>query len=243
MVLAGLAGLALEVALEDDAQTAEGEGLVDQGAVAGAFGDEAGEAAGGDGVDARAGREAGVEMLEHAVEDAVDEADVAVVEADLDVVDGACADDLGGAFDVDAGEAGGAAEEGFGGDAEAGRDGSAEELAAGGDDVEGGGGAHVDDDAGAFEAVEGGDAVDDAVGADLGGVVGEDGQAGFDARLDEERADFEELLADGAKGGVDGRDDGGDGDAGDVVHGDAGDLKEAAEEHAELVGWWRRREW
>ena len=108
-----------------------------------------------------------------------------------------------------------------------GSDGAAEELALCGDDVEGGGGAHVDDDGGAAEQIEGGDAVDDAVGADFAGVVGEDGKAGLDAGLDEERADVEEGFADAAEGGVERRDDGGDGDAGDDVgreaaHGEEG---------------------
>ena len=117
----------------------------------------------------------------------------------------------------DAGEAGGAGEERVGGDAETRSDGSAEELAFAGDDVEGGGGAHVDDDGGAAEHVECGDAVDDAVGADFAGVVGEDGEAGLDAGLDEERLDLEEVFADAAQRGVERRDDGGDGDAVDDV--------------------------
>ncbi len=112
------------VALVDDAEAGEGEAVVDGGEVLGAGGDERGEAAGGDdpGV--------GAELGDHAGEDAVDQADVAVVEADLHVVDGVGADDLGGTLDVDAGQAGGAGEEGVGGDAQAGSDGAAEELAA-----------------------------------------------------------------------------------------------------------------
>jgi hypothetical protein len=56
-------------------------------------------------VDGRGGGQVGAHALDHAGEDAVDEADVAVVEADLDVVDGAGADDLGGLADLDAGQA------------------------------------------------------------------------------------------------------------------------------------------
>ena len=97
-----------------------------------------------------------------------------------------------------------------------GGDGTAEELAFGGDDVEGGCGAHVDDDAGGVEAVEGGDAVDDAVGADLGGVVGEDGEAGLDAGLDKDGAEVEVEVADVAEGCVGGWNDGGDADAGHI---------------------------
>ena len=73
----------------------------------------------------------------------------------------------------------------------------------------------------AVESVEGGDAVDDAVGADLGGVVGEDGQAGADAGLDEEGLDVEVEIGGTAQGGVERRDDGGDDDAGDVGDVDA----------------------
>ena len=104
-----------------------------------------------------------------------------------------------------------------------------------GDDVEGGGGAHVDDDGGSAVLVEGGDAVDDAVGADFGGIVGEDGEAGFDAGLDEEGLDLEENLADAAESRVEGRDDRGDGDAVDVIEGVTGGEEEAAEGDADLV--------
>jgi hypothetical protein len=57
-------------------------------------------------------RVSGAEFGDHAFEDAVDQADVAVVEADLEVVDGVGADDLGGLADVDAGQAGGAGRRG-----------------------------------------------------------------------------------------------------------------------------------
>ena len=176
-------------------------------------------------------------------EDAVDEADVAVVEADLEVVDGVGADDLGGLADVDAGEAGGAEEERVGGDAEAWSDGSADVFAARGDDVEGGGGAEVDDDDGGpsffgdvFEEVEGGDAVDDAVCADFGGIVGADGETGAGAGLDEEGLDVEVELGGAAEDGIERRDDGGDGDAGDGGDIERAEAEEAAEEDAELVG-------
>ncbi len=86
------------------------------------------------------------------------------------------------------------------------------------------------------QEIDRGDAVDDAVGADLGGVVGEDGQAGADAGLDEERLDVEVELGGAAQGGVERRDDGGDGDAGDVGHGERAQGEEVAEEDAELVG-------
>jgi hypothetical protein len=57
--------------------------------------------------------------------------DVAVVEADLQVVDGVGADDAGGLAHIDAGQAGRADEQRVGGDAEAGGDGSADIFAAG----------------------------------------------------------------------------------------------------------------
>ena len=64
-----------------------------------------------------------------ALEDAVDQADVAEVKAALQVADGVGADDLGGALDVDAAEPRGAVEERIGAEAEAGRDGAAQILA------------------------------------------------------------------------------------------------------------------
>jgi len=87
------------------------------------------------------------------------------------VGDGVGADDLGGALDVDAAEAGGAGEEGFGADAQAGGDGAAEVFAFGGDDVEVGGGSEVYDDSGATVAHECGDGVDEAVCSQFGRVV------------------------------------------------------------------------
>src|ERR1700679_2753979 len=137
------AALAVVIALPDEAEAVEGEGLVDLLDEAGVGGDEPGEAAGGDGFGG------GAELGDHALEDAVDLADGAVVEADLDVVRGVGADDLGGLFDFDAGEAGGAGEERVGGDADAGSDGAAEKLALGGDYIERRSRADVDDDGGA----------------------------------------------------------------------------------------------
>ena len=88
---------------------------------------------------------------------------------------------------------------------------------------------------GIFEELVGGDAVDDAVGADLGGIVCEDGQAGADAGLDEDRLDAAVDLGGAAQGRVERRDDRGDDDAGDLrdVHRAQGE--EIAEENAKLV--------
>jgi hypothetical protein len=97
------------------------------GDVARVRGDLARQAAAGD--DARRRRDLLRPARRDALEDAVDEADVAEVEAALQVADGVGADDLGGALDVDAAEARGAGEERIGADAEAGRDGAAEVLA------------------------------------------------------------------------------------------------------------------
>jgi len=203
-----MARVVVLVALVDEAEAAEGEQFVDLGDVLGTAGDETRESSGGDGLGIRA------QLGDHAFEDAVDQADVAVVEADLEVVDGAGADDLGGLADVDAREAGRAGKQRFGGDPETGGDGSAEELAFGGDDVEGGGGAEVDDDDGRvrarriLEELVGRDGVDDPVGADVDGVVGEDGQTGADAWFDEERLEFEVELDGSAQSGVERRNDG-----------------------------------
>ena len=180
----------MPVALKEDAEAVEGEEVVDLADVAGVFCDHAGQAAGGN--------DAGLvaEFGEDALDDAVDEACVAVVQARLQMADGVGAYDFGGALDVDAAETGGAGEERFGAEPEAGSDGSAEIFAFLGDDFEFGGGAEVDDDAGAAVALNGGNAVADAVGAELGGVVDEGGHAGLDAGLDEERVEIEVGFAD-----------------------------------------------
>ena len=87
-----------------------------------------------------------------------------------------------------------------------------------------------------MDAVPGADAVEEAIGAEVGGVVGEDGDAGLDAGLDEHGLEGEEALGHGAEGGVEWRDDGGDGDAGDDGEVEVVEAEEALEEQAELVG-------
>src|SRR6185312_2499330 len=81
----------------------------------------------------------------------------------------------------------------------------------------------------------GGDAVDDAVGADFRGVVDEDGDAGADAGFDEERLDAAVGLKRAAGRGVEGRDDGGDDDAGDVGEREGAKGEEVAEDDTDLV--------
>jgi len=66
------------------------------------------------------------QLGDDAVEDAVDQADVAVVEAALQVAHGVGADDLGGALDVDAAQPCGAGEERFRAEPEAGRNDAAQ---------------------------------------------------------------------------------------------------------------------
>ncbi len=176
------------------------------------------------------------ELGHDALEDAVDQSDVAVIEAGLEVGDGVGADDFGGALDVHAAEAGGAGEQGVGADAEAGGDGAAEVFAACGDDVEGGRGAEVDHDARAAVALEGGDGIDEAISAQFGGIVDEDGHAGLDAGFDEEGLDAEVLFADLAQCAFDGRDDAGDDDVADLIGVHAVHLEKIDEEDAVLVG-------
>ena len=81
----------------------------------------------------------------------------------------------------------------------------------------------------------GGYAVDDAVGADFGGVVGEDGQAGAGSGFDEEGLEVEVAFGDAAEGGVERRDDGGDDDSGDGGDIERAEGEEVAEEDGELV--------
>ena len=183
----------------------------------------------------RGGLLVGAELGDDALDDAVDKADVAEVEAALQVADGVGADDFCGALDVDAAQAGGAIEKRVGAEAQAGRDGAAEILAAGGDDFKLGRGAEVDHDARAAVFLICGDAVGNAIGAKLGGVVDQQLHAGLDAGLDEERLDVEVGFADLAQRGVDGRNDGGDDDVGDLARRHAVHLEKIDEEDAVLV--------
>src|SRR5690606_6974561 len=109
-----------------------------------------------------------------ALHEAFDEAGIAEDEPRLHGVDGIATEHVGGRFERHAVELGGAAGQRAGGKFEAGGDDDAKQGAAGGDNVEGGGGAHVYGDAGPRVEMVGGDGVDDAVGADFGGVVGGD---------------------------------------------------------------------
>ena len=218
------------IAIVDEAQAVEGEAVVDFGDVFRFAGDEVGEAAGGNTLCFRA------ELGDHALEDRIDEADVAPEQTDLEIVDGVGPDDFCGTANLDTRQTRGAGKEGFGRDVEAGGDGSAEELTFAGDDVEIRGGAEVDDDGGASIFVERADAVRNAIGADFGGIVGEDGEAGFDAGFDEERLQAEVAAAELAEDPIDGRDDGGDDNAADGSAFDAFALKKAADEDAVFIG-------
>src|SRR5258708_7048648 len=127
------------------------------------------------------------EFGEKKFEDAIDQAEIAVIEARLQAADGIGSDDAGGFANLDAGQAGGALKKCVGGNADAGADDSAHVLAFGGDAVEGGGGAEVYDDAGATVFFKCGHGVHDTVGADFGGVLGGNRQPGFDSGLGESR--------------------------------------------------------
>src|ERR1700678_1711841 len=153
-----------------------------------------GESAAGN--DARLGAEFG----DDAIQDAVDQSDVAVVKAALQMADGVGADDLGGPFDVDAAQAGGAGKQRIGTQAEAGGDDAAEILPAGGNDLKFRRRAEVDDDRRAPVFLEGGDGVAQPVCPQLSGVVDQNRHAGLDAWLDEQRIDVEVDFADLAQG-------------------------------------------
>ncbi len=75
------------------------------------------------------GLSSGAEFGDHAFEDAVDQTDVAVIQADLDVVDRSCSDDLRGLLDIDAGKTRRSGKQRIRGDAKAGSNCAAEKLA------------------------------------------------------------------------------------------------------------------
>ena len=151
-------------------------------------------------------------------------------------MDGVLADGLRGTFELDAVEHGCAAEERLAGDANPGGDGAAEVVAGVVDRIEDGGRAEIDDDDGRAVNAAGGDGIDDAVCAELAGVVVEDADARAEAVADDERLDTEELPADLLEGG-DERGHIASDDAGvDLAGVDAADREQGHEHHAVLVG-------
>ena len=163
----------IAVALVEQAQTVECKHVVDGGDVLGIVVEHVSEAAGGNHFWHRRAAVwlAALDFSEHSLEDAIDQTDVAVKKAALQMRDGVSADGASGTLDIDARKLGGAGEERVRGDAQTGSDDAADVFALRGDDVEGGGGAEVDDDDGSAVAREGGDAVDDAVRAESRRIV------------------------------------------------------------------------
>ncbi len=101
--------------------------------------------------------------------------------------------------------------------------------------VEGGRRAKIHDDARTAKLFEGRHTVDDAIGADLGGIVIVHRHAGLDARLDEQRARVEVSFADLAQGGVERRHHRRDHGALHRAHFQSIHRKQIAEENAVLV--------
>src|SRR5947199_1278828 len=130
----------LPVPLVDQLEAGQRQVGVDVADVFRAAGDQGRLAAGGDDP-----LDVG-DLGQQALEDAVDEADVAVVDAGLHGGGGVAADQLGGLADVHPVETRGVREEGFGRDADPGRDDPPHVLPRRVDHVEGGGGAEVDHD-------------------------------------------------------------------------------------------------
>jgi len=149
------------IAIVDEAQAFEGEAVVDFGDVLRLGGNEVRKAPGGNAFCL------GAELGDHALENRVDQTDVAPKQANLEIVDGVGSDDLGGAADFHARQTRGAGEQRLCRDVEAGGDRSAEKFALAGDNVEVGGRAKVDDDGGSSIFVKRADAVGDAIGANF----------------------------------------------------------------------------
>src|SRR5688572_15958793 len=176
------------------------------------------------------------DLARDAVDQAVDEREVAEVEAGLDRAHRRLADDPLGATDLDSPESRRALEEGLGGDRDARHDDPARVLPLLGDDVERGRRSEVDDDAGAAQPLVGRDGVDDAVRADfLRGVV-EDRHAGPDSRLHEERLSSGDLSERLAKRELERRDHARDDDVAGGIGDAAPRSEEALRGQSDLVG-------
>src|SRR6476619_7189134 len=122
------------VPLPNDAQPFEGEKFVHVAEKSGTPGNEHGLAAGADDLRPRP------QLVDEPLDNAIDHAQGAVVQARLNTLHGSVPDQLGGLAEVDQGKASRLTEEGFDGDADAGGDDATQILGPGGDYVEGDGG-------------------------------------------------------------------------------------------------------
>src|ERR1700759_1507883 len=112
----------VEIAFVDKTQPSQGQHLVHCVDVLGSTRDQLCKTASGH------SSGPGAEFGNHAFEDAVDQAYVTVIEADLNIVDSPGSDDLCRLFDIDSGKPGSSGEERTGRDAEARSDCAAEKL-------------------------------------------------------------------------------------------------------------------
>jgi hypothetical protein len=226
----------LPIQFPDETQAVEREPRRDDLNNVGLFGDDLGQAACGDDfhVVAKFHPEAGDHAFDHA--------DVTEEQTRLHGVDSVAANDRGRALNVDASEFGGVREECVGGQVDAGGDGAAEILTVGGDGVEGGGGAEINHAGGTAVQRVNGDRVGDAIRTDGARVFVADSDAGFDARVHDQRFAFEIFAAGLRDAPRQRRDDRGEADS-RQVGGRLADVREQAEElqaifigHARILG-------
>ncbi len=129
------------------------------------------------------------------VHHAVHHADVTEEDAGLHAVNRVLADHRLGPRDLDTGQLGGGLKECLQGDPDSGHDDPSQVFPFRRDAVKGGRRAEIHDDAGPVDFLVGCHGVDDSVGTHLPGVVHQDGHAGLDPRLDEDRLQTKGLSA------------------------------------------------
>src|ERR1017187_6461633 len=218
------------VPFPDHLQALERQVLVDDLQVARALDDHVRLPASGDGLGF------GAELGDDALQDAIDHADGAEVEAALHAGHRVGAHHVLGRPEIHQRQAGGFGEQGGDGDADADRDGPTEVFAVFRNHVEVDGGAHIDNHARAAVFTEAGDGVDQAVGAHFAGVVVAYGEPDIGARRDEHGFRVEVAFGHERQGGIDGRHDARNDDAIDPGDIQAGRGEEIAQQYAPLVG-------
>ncbi len=175
-------------------------------------------------------------LREHTFQDAVHQADVAVIQPDLDVVRRVGADDFGWLLYLDARQSRCTGEQRLGRDAQTGSDRTAQKLALARDHVEGRRGAQIHHDRRAAQQLISCYAVHDAIRAGFVRVVGQHRHPGLHAGFDKHRAHVKRRLADAPQRGIQRRHHRGDRHACHVARLQPAHPEQRFQQHGDLIG-------